>query len=429
MGVISSMATAISGLEANSEALGVISDNIVNANTNGFKGSRTEFHSILAQDLTSAGGSEVGRGVQVGGITTLFGQGPISRTERAMDCCINGDGFFVMKSNRGGTTYTRDGSFRFDKDGWFTNLSGSRVQSYLANDGRITGKLGDLRIPLNTIPAKTTSKIELHLNLDARQAVADKELDLLRPDETSQFNANVAIFDSVGNQHAVGVYFNRTSDHTWEWHAMADGASLAGGTKGVPGEVARGMLTFDQSGNLTSSDQSLVNTSFAAGAIPDQNLHFDFGNLNSGDEMHRRETTTMFGSKHSLFRSTQDGYTAGYLANTQIDADGHIKGLYTNGEARLLGKLAVARFEAPERLSKNGENQFRETNASGMPLVGFANTAGRGGIMNQSLEHSNVDLAKEFVDMIRAQRGFQASAKSISVANNMLDEIVNLYRS
>ena len=137
----------------------------------------------------------------------------------------------------------------------------------------------------------------------------------------------------------------------------------------------------------------------------------------------------MYGSKHSLFRTTQDGYTAGYLSSTNIDAEGNIKGIYTNGESRLLGKLAVARFEASERLNKAGENMFRETLASGMPLTGYANTAGRGGIMNQSLEQSNVDMAKEFVDMIRAQRGFQASAKSISIANNMLDEIINLYRS
>lgn len=428
MSIISSLATAISGLEANGQALGVTSDNIVNANTTGFKGSRTEFHSVLAHDLSTSAG-EIGRGVQVAGTTTLYTQGPMTKTERGMDCAINGDGFFVLRGQGRGTTYTRDGSFRFDKDGWFTSLGGSRVQAYLANDGKMTGKLGDLRIPFNSIPAKPTKNIELHMNLDGRTPVSDTPIDLTRPDETSQFHANVAVFDSIGNQHSVGVYFNRTSDSTWEWHAMTDGGNLAGGTQGAPTEVAQGSMNFDQLGNLTTSEQTLTNTSFSKGAMADQALHFDFGNIASNEEISRREATTMYGSKHSLFRSTQDGWSAGYLSNTNLDADGHIKGTFTNGETRLLGKLAVARFEGPERLSKAGQNQYKETMASGMPLLGEANTSGRGSIASQTLEGSNIDLAKEFVDMIRSQRGFQASAKSISVANNMLDEVVNLYRN
>lgn len=429
MSVFNAMATAISGLEANGQALSVISDNIVNANTTAFKGSRTEFQSVLAQDLSSSSAS-MGRGVQVGGVTTLYTQGALTRTDRGMDCAINGDGFFVVRTNNKATQYTRDGAFRFDKDGWMTTLGGGRVQSYLANEGKLTGKIGDLRIPYSTIPAKPTQKLELHLNLDARTPVNLNAMDLARPDETSQFQASVSVFDSVGNQHAVAVYFNRTSDSQWEWKAMTDGGSLAGGTKGVPTEVAQGNLLFDQQGNLVSQDQSLTNTSFASGALPDQPLFFDFGNIaTNNDELNKREVTSMYGSKHSVFRSTQDGWTAGYLTNTQIDGDGFIKGLYTNGETRLMGKLAVARFEAPERLSKSGENQFSETAQSGMPLVGYANTSGRGGVQNQTLEQSNIDLAKEFVDMIKAQRGFQASTKSISVANQMLDEIVNLYRA
>ena len=159
MSVVSSMATAISGLEANGQALGIISDNIVNANTTAFKSARGEFQSILAQDLKGAG-AEMGRGCQLGGITTLFTQGPITKTDRGTDVAINGAGFFCLKSDTHGMTYTRDGSFHFDKDGWLTNLSGSRVQTYQPVEGKLTGRIGDLRLPFNTIPAKASGTVK-----------------------------------------------------------------------------------------------------------------------------------------------------------------------------------------------------------------------------------------------------------------------------
>jgi len=430
MGVISSMATAISGLEANGQALGVISDNIVNSNTTGFKASRGEFQSILAADMTSGAGSEMGRGTSLGGITTLFTQGSITKTDRGTDVAVNGNGFFVLKGDSRGMSYTRDGAFRFDKDGWLTNLNGMKVQAYGASpEGKVTGRLGDVRIPFNSIPAKSTSKIEMHVNLDARVPVAPP-LDPARPDETTQFTSSVQVFDSIGNAHAVGVYYNKTSDSTWEWAAMTDGANLAGGTQGQPTAIAQGTLVFDAEGKLFSSEQSLVNTSFANGAIPDQQIQFDFGSpAGVGLDGAGKDGTTQFGSKSAMFRNVQDGFSAGYLTDTNIDGDGLITGVYTNGQNRLLGQLALARFEASERLSKMGENQFRETVGSGQPNIGKPNSNGRGVLMTKSLEGSNVDLAKEFVDMIKAQRGFQASAKSITTANEMLDEVINLKRA
>src|SRR3989338_6379034 len=249
MSVMSSMATAISGLESHGQALGVISDNIVNANTTGFKSSRGEFQTILSQDLNASGTSmQIGRGAMLNGITNLFTQGSITRTERGTDMAINGNGFFILKGDRLGQTYTRDGSFRFDKQGWLVNLNGYRVQAYQANEaGKITGKLDDVRIPFNTMKAKSTEKVELHANLDGRVRVGET-MDLLRPEETSQFVTGVQIYDSVGNAHGINVYFNKLDAGVWEWHAMTDGANVEGGEAGGPSEVVQGTLIFDQEG-------------------------------------------------------------------------------------------------------------------------------------------------------------------------------------
>lgn len=426
MGVVSSMSTAISGLEAHGQMLSVISDNIVNANTTGFKSARTEFQNVLAQDmLSSSTGAQIGRGAGVAGITNILTQGPITRTERSTDLAINGNGFFCVKSDTHGMTFTRDGSFRFDKDGWLTNLNGYRVQAYQSTpEGKITGKLSDVRIPYNTIAAKSTNKVEMHVNLDARMPVT-LPLDVTRPEETAQFTTATQIFDSIGNAHSVSMFFNKVNDGTWEWHAMTDGANLQGGEAGKQTAVATGTLLFDQEGKLQASDQSLLNTTFANGAIPDQQMRFNFGDpineLGSG-----QKGTTQYGSKNANFRNVQDGWGAGTLSDTSIDADGVITGIYSNGQNRVLGQIAVSRFEATERLAKLGENQFRETVDSGQPLIGRPNTNGRGVLITKSLEQSNVDLAKEFVDMIKAQRGFQASAKSINTANDMLDEVIKL---
>lgn len=427
MGVVSTMSTAISGLESNGEMLSVISDNIVNANTTAFKGSRAEFNAILMEDkLNSSGGNQIGSGSRVAAITSLFTQGSISRTNRSTDMAINGQGFFVLKGDRG-TTFTRDGAFRFDKDGWMTTFGGAKVQAYQASpEGKITGKMGDIRLSYTAIPAKPTNKVTLHCNLDARMAPG-APLVLERPEDSAHYTTATQIFDSVGNAHPVSVYFNRTADNSWEWYAMTDGSDMVGGTKGTPSAIARGNLEFDQQGRLANSTQEVINTSFTGGAIPEQNLFFDFGDslaeLGTG-----QKGTTMYGATNGVFRNVQDGFTAGHLADTIIDGDGFITGVYSNGENRLLGQMAIARFDAAEKLTKTGENMFLETPGSGQAEIGKAKTNGRGAIATRALETSNIDLASEFVEMIKAQRGFQASAKSISTANDMLEEIINLKR-
>jgi len=332
-----------------------------------------------------------------------------------------------LKSDRG-TTFTRDGSFRFDKDGWMTTFGGSRVQAYQATpEGKMSGKMGDIRLSYTAIPAKPTNKISLYANLDARMAVGGP-LNLERPEDSAHYTTATQVFDSVGNAHPVSMYFNRTAENQWEWYAMTDGGDVQNGVKGTPAAVARGTLDFDQLGRLQGSTQETLNTSFAGGAVPEQAMLFDFGDpindLGTG-----QKGTTMYGATNGVFRNVQDGFTAGHLADTIVDGDGMITGVYSNGENRVLGQMAIARFDAPERLTKTGENMFIETPGSGQAEIGKAKTNGRGAIATRALEASNIDLANEFVEMIKAQRGFQASAKSISTANDMLEEIINLRRS
>lgn len=423
MSLYSSMATAISGLEANSQMLTVVSDNIVNSNTHGFKTARGEFHDFVAKDLLTAGGQQIGNGVTMAGVTTLFSQGAISQTERNTDVALNGSGFFVVRTSGQGYTYTRDGSLRFDKQGWLTTLNGDRVQAYEGTpEGRITGKLGDVRIPYDTIPAKATNRVQVHLNLDARQQV-NSGFDWDKPQETAQFSSAVQVHDSLGNSHNVNLFFNKTDDGAWDWVAMADGADMAGGTPGKLIAVAQGSLFYDAEGKLDRVEQVNIDTSFANGAVPDQDLTFDFGDaIDEGGT--GVKGSTQYGAKNAVFRNIQDGNSSGVLLDVNVDAEGVISGIYSNGISKPIAQMAVARFEASERLRRVGGNQFRETVESGAPMLGKPNTNGRGYIVTRSLERSNVDLAKEFIDMIRAQRGFQSSAKSINVANEMLDEVI-----
>ncbi len=427
MGVVSSMSTAISGLEANGEMLSVISDNIVNANTTGFKSSRAEFQSLVMADvMQSSGGEQIGQGSKVAGVTGLFSQGSVSRTNRSTDMAVNGNGFFVVKGEEG-VAFTRDGSFRFDKEGWLTTLGGQRVQAYAGDgSGKIGGKVDDIRLDFKAIPAKSSQQIELFANLDARIPVG-APLDINHPEDTAHFTTAMQVFDSVGNAHSVSMYFNRTAENMWEWTAMTDGGQLADGVDGKPTTMAKGMLTFDALGKLQDSKQEMVNTTFRNGAVPQQEMYFNFGDptSNNGTGM---KGTTMYGANNQIFRNTQDGHTAGVLADTVIDSDGVITGVYSNGENRLLGQIAMARFDATEKLAKVGQNQFVETPQSGQALIGRPKSNGRGAVQTRSLEHSNVDLAAEFVEMIRAQRGFQASAKSITSADQMLEEVINLNR-
>lgn len=232
MGILSSLYTGVSGLSAQGEALGVISDNIANANTTGFKASRAEFQDIIAKSLKGIlGGNQVGRGVKIGAVNPILIQGNVDNTEKATDLAISGDGYFVCRGTDG-ESFTRDGSFHFDKEGRLVTNDNQRIQGFEADEkGNIVNKLSDVKFPRALIPAKATSKVSLDLNLDSRTEVK-KQFKAEDPYNTSDYSTGVEVFDSQGNKHLITMYFNKVADRQWEIHGLSDGKEVTGGKAG-----------------------------------------------------------------------------------------------------------------------------------------------------------------------------------------------------
>jgi flagellar hook protein FlgE len=307
------------------------------------------------------------------------------------------------------------------------NTDELRLQGYQADDnGRITGELGDIRIGPMALPATATSAINLAVNLDASVTPAPT-FDPLSPATTSNFSSSTTIYDSLGKGHQVTTYFSKTSINTWDWHAMVDGGEINGGTAGVPFEGANGSLSFTTDGALDTEVQNASTFDFV-GATAGQAVNFDFGTSITGDGGDGMDGSTNFASPSTTNGVTQDGFAAGSVSGISINETGVINGVFSNGQRRTLGQVAVASFRSEDGLSRAGLGLFTRTEASGEALVGSAGTAGRGSIASGTLEQSNVDIGREFVDLIAYQRGFQASSKVIQTADDLYGELVNLRR-
>lgn len=427
MGILSSMYTGISGLTGQGEALSIYSDNIANASTVGFKVSRPEFQDVIAKSLKGLlGGNQIGRGVKLAAVNPIFSQGSIVQTDSSTDLAISGDGFFVV-TGVDGQSFSRNGAFHFDKDGKLINADGYRVNGFLADDkGKITSKLGDISIDRTVIDAKRSDEVKMFMNLDLR---ASKELkfDPNRPENTSHFATGVTVYDSGGTPHVVTLFFNKTEDGVWSWRAMAKGEEITGGKKNTMVEQARGRLVFDTDGRLKEqiTDKSAFN--FNKGAVPDQNIKFNFGDdkKSGGTGL----AVTQYGTASEAYKTLQDGYTAGTIAGMSFNDDGTLTAIYTNGETVNIAQVALAKFENPEGMFKMGQNRYRESKLSGQPTIGAPSTGGRGRISSKTLEQSTTDIASEFINLMVGQKNFQANAKVISTSDEMLQEILALKRT
>jgi len=428
MSLLTALTTGTAGLQANSTELSVVGDNIANANTIGFKSGRAAFEDQLMQQLIGvSGGGQVGLGTRLQAIQRIITQGALTTTGLATDLALDGSGYFVVKGNHGGVNsqfYTRAGQFTVDQSGFLTNLEGLRVQGYPnSTTGQAIGGLGDLQVGTATAPALPTGKITLRANLNADAAV--QVFDPTNPTTTSNFSSTTSIYDSLGKQHTVDVYWNKSAAGTWEFHAMTDGGSLNGGTAGTPTEIATGSLDFDTNGKLISVNQS---SNFdPLGATTPQALTFNFGDP-TGLGGTGLAGVTQFASPSATTFTGQDGAPFGALTGVQINGKGEVMGAFTNGTTRVLGQVAVAEFQAADRLQRSGGNLLTETIESGQPTIGAPAEGGRASIVAGALEQSNVDLAGEFVRMIAAQRGFQANSKTITTADQLLQELMQLKR-
>lgn len=428
MGVLSSLYTGVSGLSAQGEALGVIGDNIANANTVGFKASRAEFQDIISKSLKGIlGGNQIGRGTKIGAVNPILTQGNVDATEKATDLAISGDGYFVLRGSDG-ESFTRNGSFHFDKEGYLVTNDDQRVQGFQADKkGVIINKVGDIKFPRALIPAEPTELIKMELNLDSRIR-EPKTFDIKDPHSTSDFTTGIEVYDSQGNKHLMTVFFNRTTDRNWTYRGFVDGKEVTGGKEGEMSKVVEGNLTFTVDGLLDTEAQTFSGFNFKGGALQNQQIKIDFGDSITTDKGTGLVGTKQYGRESGLISWNQDGSAAGTITNLSFNDSGVLTALYSNGQTQDLAQVALSKFENPEALFKVGNNRLKEARSSGSPSIGKPNQAGRGKLFAKSLERSTVDLALEFVNLIQNQRGFQANAKTITTTDELLAEVINLKR-
>jgi len=428
MSVWTSLYTGASGLTAHSQAINVVGDNIANVSTVGYKSGNANFNDVLGQ--RNLRGQAMGAGVEMGGVNQSFGQGSFMSTGGSLDYSIQGDGFFMLSGALDGVQgdyYTRDGRFSLDNEGFVVNQHGLRVQGYdLDANGAVQGAPADIALG-QTIPPVPTSSLGLELNLESNDETPGVAFNPADPEGTADWSTSVDVYDSLGNAHAVQLFFTNNGGGAWEWHAMVDGGELTGGTAGTLTEIADGNLGFTSDGYL---DTETINTNTASflGASGPQTLDFDFGDAITTDGGTGMEGTTQYGSPTTINQITQDGSAPGELLDVITAEDGTISGVYSNGQTEPLAKVATAMFQAPDGLFRANDQLWTATQDSGQALVGEPGTGGRGAIAQGALEGSNVDLGKELVTLIAYQRAFQANSRTITTADEMLTEINNLKR-
>jgi len=427
MGILSSLYTGVSGMSAQGEALGVISDNIANANTTGFKASRAEFQDIISKNLKGIlGGNQIGRGVKIGAVNPILSQGNVDATDKVTDLAVSGDGYFKVHGSDG-DSFTRDGSFHFDKEGYLVTNDNQRVQGFQADEkGNILNKLADIKFPRALIPAKGTSEIKLDLNLDSRMEPT-KKFNEKDPYATSHYSTGVEMYDSQGNKHLLSMFFNKTADREWSFHGLVDGKEVSGGDEGMMSQVCAGKLKFTVDGKLDSQELTDSTFNFKGGALQGQKIKINFGDAiaEGGKGL---DGSKQYGKNSDLISWHQDGAAAGTITSLSFNDEGNLTAVYSNGQAADLAQIALAKFENPEALFKVGNNRLKESRDSGGASMGAPGASGRGKLFAKSLERSTVDLATEFVNMIQNQRGFQANAKTITTTDELLNEVIQLKR-
>ena len=399
---------ALSGLNAASTDLTVTANNVANVATSGFKGSRAEFADLFATTQQGVSATAIGNGVRVSNVAQQFSQGNIDFTDNSLDLAISGQGFFVLNDS-GATSYTRSGAFQVNNQGYVVNAKQQRLQVYppLPTGGFNTGGLSDLSLTTGVSSPNPTTSVDVTLNLPA--SAAQPATAIFDPaDQTSYNNAtSLTVYDSLGAAHTASLYFVKGAvANTWDTRLYVDGTAV-GGPQALAYTTA-GALATPATGQIAFPAYTP-----ATGAAP-INMTFDFG------------ATTQFGENFSVNAITQDGFTTGRLIGIDIDSSGIVQARFTNGRSNALGKIAMTNFSNPQGLQQLGDTAWAETFASGQALRGEAGNSGFGLIQAGALEASNVDITEQLVNMITAQRNFQANAQMISTADSITQTIINI---
>lgn len=413
---LTSFYTALTGLSNNSMAINTIGDNLANMNTTGFKASKASFAELLAGvSGTSATGNPIsyGLGSTLSGISRNCTQGTINYTGNSTDAAINGNGYFVVSTN-GGMGFTRAGKFEFDAGGNLVSSDGFRVMGYMADNGNIdnTGTITAIEISKGQlIPASATTTMSMAANLDAQAQ------------DGYTYSSSVQVYDSLGKSHAIRMSFTKTNTGDWTYSASIP-AEDAGGAVGDPAvAVGSGNLQFSEDGVLISpaANPSLSISGLSNGAA-DMDIEFSlYGSTGA-------PVITSFASDSVVSSTTQNGYEASALKSISIDNAGVIVGLAENGKSIPIAQLALANFPNEEGLQKYQGSTFVTFTSTGEPSIGIAGVGGRGTISGASLEQSNVDMAQEFINLIVAQRAYQANSRVITTTDELYQDSLNLKR-
>ena len=399
---------ALSGLNAAASELSVTANNIANANTTGFKESRAQFADLFNSSAVGLSDTQVGGGSRLAGVQQLFTQGNVNFTSNALDMAINGDGFFTL-SNEGALSYTRDGAFSVDSGGFLVRKEGLRLQGFAPTPGGNfnTASLSDIQLSTASSSPQATSLLTTTLNLPAN--AAQPTVAPFDPTDADSFNHSsaVTVFDSLGDSHTLNTFYVKTANaNEWELQVTLDGASVGAATP----------VTFDSSGQLTApanGDLSLPPIALSNGAA-DLDLDIDLDGV------------TQFGDTFSVNSIRQDGYASGRLVGIEVNDEGIVQARFTNGQTTALGQIAMTRFANAEGLQALGDTAWAETSDSGTAQRGVAGSSGFGGIQSGALEASNVDLTEQLVNMITAQRNFQANAQMITTADQVTQAALNI---
>jgi flagellar hook protein FlgE len=405
----------LSGLNSASKSLEAIGNNVSNAGTVGFKQSQAQFADVYASSLQGAGGAQIGIGSKLARVSQQFTQGNITGSNNPLDMAINGSGFFRL-SNGGEVTYSRNGQFQLDKDGFIQNAAGARVTGYAANTNGVVsnGAPVELSISNADLAPQATTEYDAVLNLDSRKPVLPANGFRYTDPATFHNSTSVPVYDSLGNTHVLQTFYVKSGPGTWNVYGTSDGVPINPAVAGVEQPIAQ--LNFSTGGVMTSTTPSPIVAPIAvtSGAASPFNVTVDFLG------------TTQFGSSFSVNAQQQNGYTSGSLTGFSVSNDGKIVGRYTNGKANVLGQIALADFANPNGLQSQGNNVWVETSTSGVPLVATPTSSGMGALQSSAVEDSNVDLTAELVNMITAQRMYQANAQTIKTEDQIMQTLVNL---
>ncbi|HHE6467586.1 TPA: flagellar hook protein FlgE [Providencia rettgeri] len=417
-----SFSQAVSGLNAASAGLDSIGNNIANSATNGFKGATTSFADMFA-------GSGVGLGVNVAAVTQNFKDGPITRTDRATDVAISGNGFFRVQDQNGDTYYSRDGQFLRDKSGNLVNNQGMVVTGYPASvdeKGNVTIQSGGvpagLNIPTDMMDAKASELAKLTINLNSEDKIKDKPFDVNNPDDSATYNFSTTMtaYDSQGNTHEISVYFVKSADNEWKVYAKDANDKVATqliNTEDVDDTVVvHNKLIFDGNGRLS--------------APTDATFDFNYKGLNGANDgvlkVDLNKTRQQKVSESSVSAIDVNGYPAGEYTTFKIEDNGLITANYSNQQKRVVGQVALSAFANPNGLVSQGGNVWASSNASGNPMDGVPGVGQFGKLTSGALESSNVDMSQELISMIVMQRNYQSNAQTIKTQDQMLQTLVNL---